>query len=78
MTAIVSFYKVNNKGGAWLGKATMDEVSINFPPSMQPLLACVVMLSLVEYYKTSYFWHRNMGPKCSINSLGHSVISDPD
>ena len=56
VTAIVSFYKVNNKGGAWLGKATTNEVSINPPPpSMQTLLACVVMLSLVEDYKTSYF-----------------------
>ena len=27
----VSFYKVNNKGGAWLGKATTDEESINSP-----------------------------------------------
>ncbi len=77
MTAIVSFYKVNNKGGAWLGKATTDEVSINSPLDA---VACVVMLSLliVEDYKTLYFWHRNMGPKCSINLLGQSLISDPD
>ena len=80
VVAIVSFYKLNNRALTGVPR----ELSINstFDASLTKystvITACVIMLSLVEDFKESILVPGTvMGPTCSINVLGHSVISDP-
>ena len=82
MVAIVSFYKVNNR--VPVTYRVPRELSINFSLDADLtkystiITACVIMLSLVEELKASILVPGTlMGPTCSINVLGHSVISDP-